>query len=163
MPEEPLIDPAALAEARVLASREDVQRVIAQRGRFAMLDGILDVDPSGITTAGFKEIRTDDWWAPDHVPGRPIFPGVLMCEAAAQLASYDYLTKHPPPMDRGGSGFLGFAGMDATRFRGVVQPACRMIFVARPVKLRSRMFTYSAQGFVEGKLVFETEIIGTLV
>jgi 3-hydroxymyristoyl/3-hydroxydecanoyl-(acyl carrier protein) dehydratase len=53
--------------------------------------------------------------------------------------------------------------MNETRFRGVVRPPCRMIFVARPLKLRSRMFTYATQGFVEGKLVFETEILGTLV
>jgi 3-hydroxyacyl-[acyl-carrier-protein] dehydratase len=96
MPDEPLIDPATLAEARVVASRDDILSKIAQRGRFAMLDGILDVDPAGVAVAGFKDIRAEDWWAPDHVPGRPIFPGVLMCEAAAQLCSYDYLVKHPP-------------------------------------------------------------------
>jgi 3-hydroxyacyl-[acyl-carrier-protein] dehydratase len=159
MPDEALIDPAVLAEARVVASRDDILSKIAQRGRFAMLDGILDVDPAGIAVAGFKEIRAEDWWASDHVPGRPIFPGVLMCEAAAQLCSYDYLSKHPPR----GAGFLGVGGMNDTRFRGVVQPPCRMIFVARPLKLRSRMFTYAAQGFVDGKLVFETQILGTLV
>ena len=53
--------------------------------------------------------------------------------------------------------------MNDTRFRGTVQPTCRMIFVARPIRLRSRMFTYAAQGFVESKLVFETEILGSLV
>jgi 3-hydroxyacyl-[acyl-carrier-protein] dehydratase len=159
VPDDPLIDPATLAEARVVASRDDILAKIAQRGRFAMLDGILDVDPAGAAIGGFKEIRAEDWWASDHVPGRPIFPGVLMCEAAAQLASYDYLVKHPPR----GDGFLGFAGMNETRFRSVVLPPCRMVFVARPVKLRSRMFTYAAQGFVDSKLVFETEILGTLV
>jgi len=82
-----------------------------------------------------------------------------MCEAAAQLCSYDYLRKHTLPP----GSFLGFGGMDATRFRGVVQPDCRMILVARPERLRSRMFTYSAQGFVGRDLVFETQILGILV
>ena len=159
MAAEPWIDPEALARARVAATREDVLEKIRQRGRFALLDGILDVGGDGGLVAGFKDIRADDWWAADHIPGRPIFPGALMCEAAAQLCSYDYLRKQTLPE----GGFLGFGGMNATRFRGVVQPDCRMIFVARPERLRSRMFTYAAQGLVGGELVFETEILGVLV
>ena len=159
MAAEPWIDPETLARARVAASREDVLEKIRQRGRFALLDGILDVGGDGGLVAGFKDIRADDWWAADHIPGRPIFPGALMCEAAAQLCSYDYLRKQELPA----GGFLGFGGMNATRFRGVVQPDCRMIFVARPERLRSRMFTYAAQGLVGGELVFETEILGVLV
>jgi len=159
MPAEPWIDAEALAGARVVAGREVVLEKIRQRGRFALLDGILDVGGNAGLAAGFKEIRADDWWAADHIPGRPIFPGALMCEAAAQLCSYDYLCKHSLPE----GGFLGFGGMNETRFRGIVQPDCRMIFVARPGRLRSRMFTYGAQGFVGGELVFETEILGVLV
>jgi len=159
MPGEPLVEIEALEQTRVIATRDDILARIRQRGRFALLDGILQVDGEKGVIVGFKEIRADDWWAADHVPGRPIFPGALMCEAAAQLCSYDYLRTHTLPP----GGFLGFGGMDATRFRGVVQPDCRMILVARPERLRSRMFTYSAQGFVGRDLVFETQILGVLV
>jgi len=159
MPSQPLIDLETLDLSRIVATRDDILAKIKQRGRFALLDGILHVDPAGEQIVGFKEIRGEDWWAADHIPGRPIFPGALMCEAAAQLCSYDYLRKTSLP----DGSFLGFGGMNDTRFRGVVQPPCRMIFVARPEKLRSRMFTYAAQGFVEGALVFETEILGVLV
>ena len=157
MADEPLIDPAAFESARVVATREDILERIPHRGRFALLDGLLDADPSGVCAVGFKEIRADDWWAPDHIPGRPIFPGVLMCEAAAQLCSYDLVAKHPDRPE----GFLGFAGMNETRFRGIVVPPCRLVLVAQPGRLRSRMFTYATQGFVAGKLVFATELLGT--
>lgn len=159
MPSEPMIDFETLDLSRIVATRDDILAKIRQRGRFALLDGIVHVDPAGQRIVGFKEVRADDWWAADHIPGRPIFPGVLMCEAAAQLCSYDYLRKTALPE----GSFLGFGGMNDTRFRGVVQPPCRMIFAARPEKLRSRMFTYAAQGFVERELVFETEILGVLV
>src|SRR6187549_1671597 len=106
MAAEPWIDPDVLAGARVAATREDVLEKIRQRGRFALLDGILDLGAETNLAAGFKEIRADDWWAADHIPGRPIFPGALMCEAAAQLCSYDYLRKQPLPE----GGFLGFGG-----------------------------------------------------
>jgi 3-hydroxyacyl-[acyl-carrier-protein] dehydratase len=159
MPSEPLIALETLDLSRVVATREEILGKIRHRGRFALLDGILHLDPEGRSIVGFKEIRADDWWAIDHIPGRPIFPGALMCEAAAQLCSYDYLRKSALPE----GGFLGFGGMNDTRFRGIVQPPCRMIFVAKPEKLRSRMFTYATQGFVAGELVFETEILGVLV
>jgi 3-hydroxyacyl-[acyl-carrier-protein] dehydratase len=159
MPSEPMIDLDALDLGRVLASRDEILGKIRQRGRFALLDGILALGPGGAWIAGFKDVRADDWWAPDHIPGRPIFPGALMCEAAAQLCSYDFLSKSEIPA----GSFLGFGGMNETRFRGVVEPPCRMVFVARPQKLRSRMFTYAAQGFVGGVLVFETEVLGVLV
>lgn len=159
MPSEPLIDFEAVDLARVVATRADVLQKIRQRGRFALLDGILHVDGEKGLIVGFKEIRADDWWAADHIPGRPIFPGALMCEAAAQLCSYDYLRKQTLPE----GGFLGFGGMNETRFRGIVQPDCRLVFVARPERLRSRMFMYAAQGFVRRDLVFETEILGVLV
>jgi 3-hydroxyacyl-[acyl-carrier-protein] dehydratase len=159
MPSEPMIDLEKLDLSRVVATRDDILGKIPHRGRFALLDGVLHIDPAGGSIVGFKDIRGDDWWAADHIPGRPIFPGVLMCEAAAQLCSYDYLRKSTIPE----GAFLGFGGMDDTRFRGVVQPPSRILFVARPQKLRSRMFTYATQGFVERELVFETQVIGVLV
>lgn len=159
MPATPLLDFETIDLSRVVATREDVLAKIRQRGRFALLDGVLHLDRESGLIVGFKEIRVDDWWAADHIPGRPIFPGALMCEAAAQLCSYDYLCRGSVPE----GGFLGFGGMNETRFRGVVEPPCRMIFAARAERLRSRMFTYATQGFVGRDLVFETEVMGVLV
>ena len=49
------------------------------------------------------------------------------------------------------------------RFRGVVEPPCRLIWVGEVRSIRKTMFTYYAQGFVDRKLVFETEIMGVVV
>ena len=61
-----------------------------KRGTFAVLDHLAYVDQEAGLSVGVKSIRDDDWWAPDHVPGRPMFPGALMIETAAQIASHDY-------------------------------------------------------------------------
>lgn len=159
MPAEPLLDLQKSDLSLVIATREDIQKQIKQRGRFALLDGILDHGKDSQVIVGFKDIRADDWWATDHIPGRPIFPGALMVEAAAQLSTYDYLVRNPPKEDI----FLGFGGLDAVRFRGLVEPGVRMLFVAKALRVRARMFTYAAQGFVGGNLVFEAEIMGLIV
>ena len=159
MPSEPLFDFEKTDLSRVVATREDILKQIKQRGRFALLDGILDHGADSNVIVGFKDIRADDWWAADHIPGRPIFPGALMIEAAAQLSTYDYLKRNPPKTDI----FLGFGGLDSVRFRGLVEPGVRLVFASKGLRVRSRMFTYAVQGFVERSLVFEAEVLGIIV
>ncbi|MBL8860445.1 MAG: hypothetical protein JNK02_00390 [Planctomycetes bacterium] len=141
-----------------VATRADIYAVLKQAGRFALLDGIAYFGAEDLTSIGWKEIRADDWWAADHIPGRPLFPGVLMTEAAAQLASWDYVRRTP-----GFAGFLGFAGLNDTRFRGIVEPGVRMVWISRQVRVRGRMFIYEVQGFVGDDRVYETEVIGTIL
>ena len=155
MASQPLIDLASIDLDRVVATRDEILSKLKQRHEFAMLDGIVHRDQEAGLIVGFKEIRADDWWAAGHIPGRPIFPGVLMIESGAQLCSYDFLLR-----SEGEERFIGFGGLNDTRFRGIVEPDCRMLFVARPHRVRSTMFTYLCQGLVEGRLVFEAEVIG---
>jgi 3-hydroxyacyl-[acyl-carrier-protein] dehydratase len=159
MPSTPLFDFETIDLSRTVASRDEIYRLLKQSGRFAMLDGILHFDPQGSVVLGFKEILPGDWWAADHIPGRPIFPGALMIEAAAQLCAWDYMKRAHGSEDV----FVGFGGLESTRFRGLVEPGCRMIFAGAVKRIRSRMFTYAAQAFVDRELVFETDVIGVIV
>ena len=155
----PLIDVSTLDHDNVVVTKAQVLEVLRQRGRFEMVDGLLHFDPTGDLVVGFKEIRSDDWWCEDHIPGRPLFPGVMMLEHAAQICTYDFM--HRPEANP--DSFVGFGGVNQTRFRGTVVPDCRLVTVGKLVRIRSRMFTYQAQGFVEDKLVFETEVLGVVV
>lgn len=158
MPSAPLLDLHILDFKHSVASKADIYSVLKQSGRFALLDGVVHFGTSDHVSVGFKEIRGDDWWAADHIPGRPLFPGVLMIETAAQLASWDHLKRHPEQ-----KGFIGFGGLNETRFRGVVEPGHRLVFVAKENRVRNRMFFYSVQGYVENDLVFETEVVGVVL
>ena len=86
----PLIDFTEIDLSRTVVGREDLLGYLRQRNRFEMLDGIVHVDLEGKVLVGYKDIKQDDWWAEDHIPGRPMFPGALQIEVAAQLATYDY-------------------------------------------------------------------------
>jgi 3-hydroxyacyl-[acyl-carrier-protein] dehydratase len=156
---QPLIDFDAHDLSHVVAGRDAVRVHCRQRNRFEMVDGILLHDLPGELIVGFKDIRKSDWWAPDHIPGRPLFPGVLMIEGAAQMCSYDFMVRMPHQQEK----FVGFGGVDDTRFRGVVEPDCRLIFVGKPLRMRETLFTYAAQAFVDRKLVFESQIIGVVL
>lgn len=159
MPSTPFVDLATLDLERPLAGPDELKANLAQRGTFEMLNGVLYRDEEEGLIVGFKDIRADDWWASDHIPGRPLFPGVLMIEAAAQLCSYDY--KMRGVCD--GSSFVGFGGVNQTRFRATVEPDGRLYFLGKVNRIRKSMFTYGAQGIYNDKLVFETEVIGVLL
>lgn len=159
MPTAPLIDFDSVDLDEVVVTREEIRSFCKQREQFEMLDGILHFDLEAKRVIGFKDVRADDWWAAGHIPGRPIFPGALQCEGAAQLCTYDFMHRRA---DLAGA-FVGFAGMNRTRFRGIVEPPSRLIFVGEVQNIRRTMFTYYAQGFVDRKLVFETEIMGVVV
>lgn len=159
MPSSPLIDFDALDLSREVVPIEGVRQVCQQRGRMEILQGVLHSDLEGRLMVGYRDLTPDDWWAADHVPGRPIFPGVLMIEGAAQLCTYDYIRRSE---DLTGS-FVGYGGVDRVRFRGVVQPPARILWACRLQRLRERMFTYATQAFVDRKLVYEGEILGVVV
>lgn len=159
--------PAPLAEletldlSRTVFTVKDMQKVLKQRGSFSLIDGVLHLDPEADDlVVGYHDVRADAWWAKDHIPGRPIFPGVLMVEASAQLGSFDFFQRHPElPLQ-----FIAFTGIDGTRFRATVEPPCRMLFVGRALRSRVAggrvMFSYEFQGLVDGKIVYETQVSG---
>ena len=159
MPAAPLIDFDRIDLSRTVVPLAELRTVCQQRGRLEMLDGLLHFAAGSDLAVGFKDLGRDAWWAADHVPGRPIFPGVLMIEGAAQLCTYDFVHRRP---DLAGA-FVGYGGVDAVRFRGIVEPPARIIWAGAPKRLRKTMFTYEAQAFVERKLVFEAEIMGVVV
>jgi len=131
-----------------------IERVNPHRGHMRMLDGIIYMSPEQDRAVAFKDVRADEFWVPGHIPGRPIFPGVLMIEAAAQLASFVSLHRLP------GVKFLGFAGVDHVKFRGQVVPGDRLLFLGKEVEFRPRRIICQGQGLVNGTTVFEATIIG---
>lgn len=158
----PIVHLADLSQydlSRTVTTKEELYATLSQSGRFALADGLLHLDTSGEIVIGFKDIRADQWWAEDHIPGRPLFPGALMLETSAQISTYDFLQRRPELENA----FIGFTGIDKTRFRTAVEPDCRLLFVCHAARLRKAMFTYHVQGFVEDTVVFETAITGMVL
>jgi 3-hydroxyacyl-[acyl-carrier-protein] dehydratase len=160
MPPKPLIDLDSLDPGKLLLSRQDIYRVCPHRHEFQMLDGILLLDREHELIAGVKNIRPDEFWVRGHIPGRPILPGVLMIETAAQLVSF-YVGSDPEFYRE--DGFMGFGGVTDVKFRGAVVPGDQLIMLSQMIEMRSRRFVGSTQGFVRGQMVYEGVIAGMWV
>ncbi len=154
MPPVPFLDVSKLDQSRVLVDHAGIYRVNPHRHEFELLDGILHIDAEAGVMAGYRDVKADEFWVRGHIPGRPIFPGVLMIESAAQMVCYYVMSRNPD------KGFMGFGGVDGVKFRGIVQPGQRLIIVGKVVDLRSRRCVADTQGYVDGTLVFEGTITG---
>ncbi len=155
MPPAPLVNPAAIDTSTVLVDREGIRRCNPQRHEMEQLTAIVRIDLENKLVIGYKDIEDNEFWVRGHMPDYPLMPGVLMCEAAAQLSSYfcAQVRVHK-------TGFIAFGGMEDVRFRGQVRPGDRLVLVAKAIRLHRRHTVFECQGFVDGNMVFHGRIIG---
>lgn len=154
MPPKVLFDISHLDFDKAIVDREGIYKVNPHRFEFIMLDGIVHVDRDTGRIVGYRDLTEDEFWVRGHIPGRPIFPGVLMIESAAQLVSYYAMSECPD------KGFLGFGGVTDVKFRGSAVPGDRVVLLGQMTEIRSRRCTGQVQGFVNGAQVFEGRITG---
>jgi 3-hydroxyacyl-[acyl-carrier-protein] dehydratase len=155
MPPELNFDLAKIDFSHVLADREAIRKVNPQRFEMEQLDAVVHLDPREKIIVGYKDVRDDEFWVRGHMPGYPLLPGVLMCEASAQLCVYYSTTQRVVDAE-----LLGFAGMENVRFRNQVRPGDRLVLVAKGTKFHRRQIIFNVQGFVAGTMVFHADIIG---
>jgi 3-hydroxyacyl-[acyl-carrier-protein] dehydratase len=156
MPAPPLYDLAKIDFSRPLYDIEAIRRVNPQRNQMEQLTAVVYVDREQHGVIGYKDITEDEFWVPGHMPGFPLMPGVVMCEAAAQLAGF-YARK----FELLGGDFIGFGGMDEIRFRAPVVPPARLILVAKLIDLRpNRRAKFDFQGIVGDQVVFTGNMVG---
>lgn len=157
---QPLVDLATLDLSRNVVTEEDLRATLPHRGTFQLLDGICHFDRERQVAVGYKDWSADAWWAKDHIPGKPLMPGVLMIEGAAQIASFLIKKTSGWEIDR----FIGLAGLNDVRMRGQIVPPARVYFVSAEVKLSGRrMARMPAQVFCNGQMTMELELLGVML
>ncbi|MEX0775635.1 MAG: 3-hydroxyacyl-ACP dehydratase FabZ family protein [Phycisphaeraceae bacterium] len=149
-----LFDLSRVDFSKVQFDASAIEAVNPHRGDMRLLDGVYWISDDLNEAVAYKDVRDDEFWVPGHIPGRPIFPGVLMIEAAAQLASFLTLKRMP------NLAFMGFAGVDDVKFRGMVTPGDRLVLIGHSLEFRPRRCICAAQALLNGTIVFEATITG---
>jgi 3-hydroxyacyl-[acyl-carrier-protein] dehydratase len=149
-----LVDLSKIDLSRTLMTVEEIRQYNPHRYEIEQLSGVIHLDPAAGQIVAYKDVRPDEFWVRGHIPGRPLFPGVLMIEAAAQMSSLYYKKVLNDPR------FLGFGGVDGVKFRGQVAPGDRLLLLGQVVELRNRRAVFDTQGVVGDRLVFEARITG---
>ncbi len=155
MPRALLVDLSAIDTTKAVYPIDEVRKFNPQRYEMEQLSYVAAFNGDEGYAVGVRKLGMDEFWGRGHIPGRPLFPGVLMVEAAAQLCSFVFHMMEPDD-DR----FLGFGGIDAVKFRGEVQPGDTLVIISKAIEVRSRRAIFDTQAVLGTRIVFEGQITG---
>lgn len=127
------------------------------RPPFLFVDEILDVDP-GVSARARWRLTGDEWFFAGHFPGRPTLPGVLMCEAIAQVGALAVLND-----DRFAGRLPLFGGLDRARFRRQVGPGDELILECTMNRMSARAGKGSGRALLDGEVATECDLMFVVV
>lgn len=125
---------------------EKIWEVIPHRYPFLMVDRVTEI--IGFESIkGYKNISINEHVFQGHFPNAPVFPGVLILEAMAQLGAILILRKFPPERR-----MAYFTGIEKARFKRVVVPGDRLDMEVKVVRDRDVFVVMEGKAFVDGQL-----------
>ena len=131
--------------------------LLPHRPPFLFVDEIVELVPGARAVARWT-LTGDEWFFAGHFPGRPTLPGVLMCEAIAQVGALAVLA------DERYAGKLPlFGGLDGARFRRQVGPGDTLELVAEMGRLSSRAGKGSGKALLNGEVATECDLMFVIV
>ena len=143
--------------SQVVVSADEIGRLNPQSGDMRHLDHIIWHSEDKVHWLGLKTVREDEFWIPGHIPGRPLMPGVLMIEAAAQLSSAAFRFR------TGEKRFLALTRIRDAVFRTQVVPGDTLYLLMSETKFNPRRFAGITQGIINDTIAFEATISGMVV
>ncbi len=157
VPSRVLFDVSSIDLSSVVATREQIARINPHRGSMALLDAVVWISDDGTRGVGLRQVRGDEFWCAGHFPGKPLYPGVLQIESAAQLACYLYNIRRPTVKT------CVFLRIEHASFRTMVQPGDDLVLLCQDVKFGHRRFICDVQGVLgmsSPRVAFEARITG---
>ena len=120
---------------------------------FRFLDRLLSLEP-GKSGAGEYAVRGDEPFLRGHFPGRPMMPGVLLVEAAAQLAGVVAQSDQAIPPLPG----LKLTAIRGAKILGSAKPGEIIRFEARLLGRMGNLVHAQATASVSARTVLQVEL-----
>jgi 3-hydroxyacyl-[acyl-carrier-protein] dehydratase len=131
--------------------------LLPHRPPFLFVDEFTSIVP-GVAAAGIWRLTGDEQFFVGHFPGRPTLPGVLMCEAIAQVGAAAVLA------DQRFAGKLPlFGGLDKARFRRQVGPGDELIIEVDIGRMSARAGKGTGRARVGDQVACECELLFVIV
>ncbi|MFQ5682088.1 MAG: 3-hydroxyacyl-ACP dehydratase FabZ [Candidatus Binatia bacterium] len=135
----------------------DVKEIFASlphRYPFLLVDRILEMEANQ-RIVGIKNVTFNEGFFQGHFPGRPVMPGVLVCEALAQVGAILAFSSRG---GKDGQRVFVLTGLDRVRFKRPVEPGDQLRLELTRVKRRGSFWKMRGEATVDGQMVAFAEI-----
>ena len=130
----------------------DIQNILPHRYPFLLVDKIVEME-EGKSIKGIKNVTMNEPFFQGHFPGKPIMPGVLICEALAQVGAVLLLGMEE------NKGKIGvFTGINNFKFRRQVIPGDVLELSAELLQYCHGMGKANVKATVDGQVAAMGEI-----
>ncbi len=134
----------------------EVREYLPHRYPFLLVDRVIELN-LGESIVGIKNVTVNEPFFDGHFPEQPVFPGVLLVEAMAQVSGIlGFKTMDKKPAD--GSIYY-FAGADKLRFKRPVVPGDQVFLRSTVLSDRRGIWKFDVSADVDGEMCASATIL----
>ena len=136
----------------------EIMDFLPHRYPFLLVDRVIEMngEQSGV---GIKNVTASEPWFTGHFPENPVFPGVLIIEAIAQVSAILVLQHAKDSGSPIETKLIYFMTVDKVRFRHPVTPGDQMWIQVTQIRRRGMAYKFKGEVYVDGQLMAEGEIM----
>ena len=133
---------------------KEIFKSVPHRFPFLLVDRIIEIHGSE-KIVGIKNVSINEQFFQGHFPDRPVMPGVLICEAMAQVGAIFARNARGGVAD---NKVFVLTGLDNVKFKRPVEPGDQLRMELTCLKRRGSFWKMQGTATVDGKLVAQAEI-----
>lgn len=137
---------------------ETILNNIPQREPFLFIENIIERSENSITTS--KKLTGEEDFFRGHFPGRPVFPGVLMCEAVFQTGALLMALKGEGA-DNSKTALV--TRVQNAKFKNMAKPGDLLMITVDFVEMLANASFMKGKIKAEGKTIMTIEFAATII
>ena len=135
-----------------MLNTKQIMEILPHRAPFLLVDRIDELEP-GKRAVGVKADTYNEPFFQGHFPQEPVMPGVLICEALAQVGAVALLSE-----EQYKGKIALFGGINKARFRQKVVPGDVLRLETELIKIKGPVGVGKATAYLEDKKCVEAEL-----
>ena len=133
----------------------EIMKYLPHRYPFLLLDRVVECE-HGDSIVAIKNVTINEAFFQGHFPNTPVFPGVLILEALAQVSGV--LVLSDPKLKPENESLFLFVGIDNARFKRPVVPGDQLRLESRLTRMKRNYGVFETNAYVDGELATSAEL-----